>query len=109
MLEAQPGAVVPSAEMGHIHRKHLLWAHSWLACCPCSRGYSRAREYTYDRYGLACCENPRTHYRFGRFAGGRAGEFSAESYAGQTKESSGFWMSFQMVSDYPWLVSAWRR
>jgi Zn-dependent protease with chaperone function len=48
-------------EIGHIKRKHLKWSTVLL---PASllplvgAAYSRAREYTCDRHGLAACENP---------------------------------------------------
>ncbi len=112
-FEAQPGAVnfYIGHEMGHIHRKHLLWGPFLapaLLLPLLGAGYSRAREYTCDRYGLACCDNPQdaTTGLAALAAGGRRWRvISKENYAGQTKESSGFWMSFhELVSDYPWLT-----
>lgn len=112
-FEAQPGAVnfYIGHEMGHIHRKHLLWGPLLapaLLLPLLGAAYSRAREYTCDRYGLVCCENPQdaTTGLAALAAGGRRWRIlSKESYAGQTQESSGFWMSFhELVSDYPWLV-----
>lgn len=112
-LEAQPGAVnfYIGHEMGHIHRKHLLWGPFLtpaLLLPLLGAGYSRAREYTCDRYGLACCDNPQdaTTGLAALAVGGRRWRvISKENYAGQAKESSGFWMSFhELVSDYPWLV-----
>ncbi|HSD97818.1 MAG TPA: M48 family metallopeptidase [Sulfuricaulis sp.] len=112
-FEAQPGAVnfYIGHEMGHIHRKHLLWGPLLapaLLLPLLGAAYSRAREYTCDRYGLACCENPQdaTTGLAALAAGGRRWRIlSKENYAGQAKESSGFWMSFhELVSDYPWLV-----
>ena len=112
-LEAQPGAVnfYIGHEMGHIHRKHLLWGPFLapaLLLPLLGASYSRAREYTCDRYGLACCENPQdaTTGLAALAAGGRRWRIlSKEDYAGQTRESSDFWMSFhELVSDYPWLT-----
>ena len=112
-LEAQPGAVnfYIGHELGHIHRKHLLWGpflSPALLLPLLGAAYSRAREYTCDRYGLTCCENPQdaTTGLAALAAGGRRWRIlSKENYAGQTKESSGFWMSFhELISDYPWLV-----
>ena len=112
-FEAQPGAVnfYIGHEMGHIHRKHLLWGPLLapaLLLPLLGAAYSRAREYTCDRYGLACCENPQdaTTGLAALAAGARRWRIlSKENYAGQTRESSGFWMSFhELVSDYPWLV-----
>ena len=48
-------------ELGHIHRRHLVWAPLlWPARILPLLGaaYSRAREYTCDLYGLACCKDP---------------------------------------------------
>jgi len=112
-FEAQPGAVnfYIGHEMGHIHRKHLLWGPFLapaLLLPLLGAGYSRAREYTCDLYGLACCENPQdaTTGLAALAAGGRRWRvISKENYASQTKESSGFWMSFhELISDYPWLT-----
>lgn len=112
-LEAQPGAVsfYIGHELGHIHRKHLLWGPFLapaLLLPLLGAAYSRAREYTCDRYGLACCENPQdaTTGLGALAAGGRRWRIlNKENYAGQRNESAGFWMSFhELISDYPWLV-----
>ena len=62
-LEAHPGAInfYIGHELGHVHRKHLLWGPVLFPAgiLPIlGAAYSRAREYTCDFYGLACCEDP---------------------------------------------------
>jgi Tfp pilus assembly protein PilE len=70
--------------------------------------YSRAREYTCDRHGLAACENP-VNAEFGMAAlaagGKRWRTMSKTTYISQTQHTDRFWMSFhELVGDYPWLV-----
>ncbi|QDQ26289.1 M48 family metalloprotease [Chitinimonas arctica] len=98
-------------ELGHLHRKHLshgplLAPVAWLPLI--GPAYSRAREYTCDRYGLRCCPNPSdaAHAVAVLAAGGKhAKVMDHDAYVGQTIETSGFWMSFhELVGDYPWLV-----
>lgn len=98
-------------ELGHIKRKHLTWGPVlWPASMIPLLGaaYARACEYTCDRHGLACCDDP-ADARLGLAAlaaGGRRWKSMNQiSYMKQVKESSGFWMSFhELVSDYPWLT-----
>jgi len=48
-------------EIGHIKRKHLSWGTVLLPASVLpliGAAYSRAREYTCDRHGLAACEQP---------------------------------------------------
>ena len=98
-------------EIGHIKRKHLNWSTVLL---PASllpligAAYSRAREYTCDRHGLAACDNP-VNAEFGMAAlaagGKRWRTMSKTSYIAQAQQTDGFWMSFhELVGDYPWLV-----
>jgi Zn-dependent protease with chaperone function/Tfp pilus assembly major pilin PilA len=98
-------------EIGHIKRKHLSWGTVLL---PASllplvgAAYSRAREYTCDRHGLAACEQP-LNAEFGLAAlaaGGRRWRtMNKSAYIEQARETEGFWMSFhELVGDYPWLV-----
>jgi Zn-dependent protease with chaperone function/Tfp pilus assembly protein PilE len=98
-------------ELGHIRRKHLSWS---TVLMPASvlplvgAAYSRAREYTCDRHGLAACENPvnAEHGLAVLAAGGkRARVLNVDAYVGQSRHTEGFWMSFhELVGDYPWLV-----
>jgi len=98
-------------EIGHIKRKHLSWATVLL---PASilpligAAYSRAREYTCDRHGLAACEQP-VNAEFGMAAlaagGKRWRTLNKSAFIEQSRETEGFWMSFhELVGDYPWLV-----
>lgn len=112
-LESHPGAVnfYIGHELGHIHRKHLLWAPILFpAGIPPLLGaaYSRAREYTCDRYGLACCEKSEdAAIGLGALAAGgrRWRSLNKEKYASQSRVAKGFWMSFhELIGDYPWLV-----
>jgi Zn-dependent protease with chaperone function/competence protein ComGC len=98
-------------ELGHIHRRHLVWAPLlWPASLLPLLGaaYSRAREYTCDLYGLACCKDPQDAcYGLAALAAGgeRWQTLSTEHYVSQTDATSGFWMSFhELIGDYPWLV-----
>jgi type II secretory pathway pseudopilin PulG len=98
-------------ELGHIKRKHLSWS---TVLAPASvlplvgAAYSRAREYTCDRHGLAACDNPvnAEHGLAVLAAGGKRGRgLNAQAYVDQSSQTEGFWMSFhELVGDYPWLV-----
>jgi Zn-dependent protease with chaperone function/Tfp pilus assembly protein PilE len=98
-------------ELGHIKRKHLTWSTVLMpaAVLPLvGAAYSRAREYTCDRHGLAACDNPvnAEHGLAVLAAGGkRARSLNAQAYVDQSSHTEGFWMSFhELVGDYPWLV-----
>jgi Zn-dependent protease with chaperone function/type II secretory pathway pseudopilin PulG len=98
-------------ELGHIRQKHLSWS---TVLMPASvlplvgAAYSRAREYTCDRHGLAACDNPLNaeHGLAVLAAGGkRARTLNTQAYIDQSEQTEGFWMSFhELVGDYPWLV-----
>ncbi|HBZ05013.1 M48 family metalloprotease [Massilia sp.] len=98
-------------EIGHIKRKHLSWATVLLPASMLplvGAAYSRAREYTCDRHGLAACEQA-INAEFGMAAlaaGGRRWRtMNKSAYIEQSRETEGFWMSFhELVGDYPWLV-----
>jgi Zn-dependent protease with chaperone function/Tfp pilus assembly major pilin PilA len=98
-------------ELGHIHRKHLTWG-VWLAPARIlpllGAAYSRACEYTCDRYGLACCQSPAAAQRgLLAIATGdtRFTSTDIDAYIGQRDETNGFWMSFhELIGTYPWLV-----
>lgn len=98
-------------ELCHIQRRHLtrgpfLWPASILPLLGAA--YSRAREYTCDQYGRACCDNPESALRgLTLLAAGekRWATLNIPTYLSQTQATSGFWMSLhELVSDYPWLV-----
>jgi Zn-dependent protease with chaperone function/Tfp pilus assembly protein PilE len=98
-------------ELGHIRRKHLSWS---TVLMPASilplvgAAYSRAREYTCDRHGLAACDNPvNAEQGLAVLAAGgkRARVMNVDAYVAQSRQTEGFWMSFhELVGDYPWLV-----
>lgn len=98
-------------EIGHIKRKHLNWGTVLLPASMLplvGAAYSRAREYTCDRHGLAACEQP-LNAEFGLAAlaaGGRRWRtMNKSAFIEQARETEGFWMSFhELVGDYPWLV-----
>jgi competence protein ComGC len=83
-----------------------LWPASILPLLGAA--YSRAREYTCDLYGLACCKDPQDAcYGLAALAAGgeRWQTLSTDHYASQTDATSGFWMSFhELIGDYPWLM-----
>lgn len=98
-------------EIGHIKRRHLTWSTVLL---PASflpligAAYSRAREYTCDRHGMAACDHA-VNAEFGIAAlaagGKRWRPMSKSEYIGQARHTDSFWMSFhELVGDYPWLV-----
>ena len=112
-LEPHPGAInfYIGHELGHVHRKHLLWGPVLFPAgiLPIlGAAYSRAREYTCDRYGLACCDDPQDATRgvAALAAGGKRWRtLDLTHYADQAQASGGFWMSFhELTADYPWLV-----
>lgn len=97
-------------ELGHISQKHL--AHHWwigiVMLTPLlGSAYSRAREYTCDQYGLACCHNPASamHALAVLAAGGKRWKtMNMNAYIAQSEQSGGFWMSLnELTGDYPWL------
>ena len=98
-------------ELGHLRRKHLSWKPLLLpsSVLPLlGAGYHRACEYTCDRYGLACSENPLAAQQ-GLLAiataNTRVTTTSPAVFARQVEESRGFWMSFhELIGDYPWLA-----
>lgn len=111
-LEAQPDAVdfYIGHELGHIRRKHLQWGPVLapaLILPLLGAAYSRAREYTCDRHGLACCAKPNDALRgMAALAAGheRWRMVNLAQYAEQAGRSGGFWMSFhELTGDYPWL------
>lgn len=117
-LEDHPGALnfYIGHELGHIHRKHLIWGPVLFpaAVLPIiGAAYSRAREYTCDNYGFACCEDQRdAMIGLSVLSAGerRWKTLKIENYVSQAGTSGGFWMSFhELVADYPWLVKRMSR
>nr|WP_297353287.1 M48 family metalloprotease [uncultured Caldimonas sp.] len=98
-------------ELGHIRRGHLtgaIWRAPAALLPLLGAAYSRAREYTCDLHGLACCPNPE-HAARGLAAisagGKRWANVNLRELAQQSQHSGGFWMSYhELTGDYPWLV-----
>ena len=117
-LESEPGALdfYIGHELGHIRRKHLVWGPLLF---PASilpllgPAYSRAREYTCDLHGLACCTSPELAAKgIAALATGahRWKTLDPRKYASQAQVSGGFWMSFhELTGSYPWLVKRMAR
>ena len=98
-------------ELGHIKRKHLIWGPilAPAGILPLiGAAYSRAREYTCDNHGYACCDDPKDAvYGLTALAAGgkRWKKIALKNYVNQASQTGGFWMSFhELIADYPWLV-----
>lgn len=98
-------------ELGHLRRKHirghmLRWPVLWLPLLGAA--YSRARESTCDRHGLACSGSPEgAAQSLAVLSAGveRWKNINLKSYISQNKYTSGFWMSFhELIAGYPWLI-----
>lgn len=98
-------------ELGHLRMKHLSglllrWPALWLPLLGAA--YSRARESTCDRHGLACCDSTdgAAHALAALSAGGKRWDrINFPAYLRQAAHSSGFWMSFhELTAGYPWLT-----
>jgi len=97
-------------ELGHIKQGHLKWSpFLWPAMVIPLLGtaYHRAREYSCDLHGLACCDSPLdSAYGLSVLAAGpvKWSKISLKKYAQQTEDTGSFWMSYhELVNDYPWL------
>jgi len=98
-------------ELGHLRMKHISkqlprWPVLWLPLLGAA--YSRARESTCDRHGLACSgSGSAAVLALSVLAAGRARwrNLNVAHYVRQTEHASGFWMSFhELISGYPWLT-----
>jgi len=98
-------------ELGHLRLKHLQghllrWPVLWLPLLGAA--YSRARERSCDRHGLACCSTPDIAARAlaALATGSRQWQaVSLDALRAQAGRSGGFWMSFhELLSAYPWLT-----
>lgn len=98
-------------EIGHLHMRHLgkmflRWPALWIPLLGAA--YSRARETSCDRYGLACCSSADTAGRaLAALAAGhnRWKVLGLEQFCLQVRETSGFWMSLhELTAGYPWLT-----
>ena len=112
-LESKPDALdfYIGHELGHIHRSHLVWG-PFLAPAKLlpvlGAGYSRACEYTCDRYGARCCYNEAdATAAIAAIAAGSSlwKTMNAAQYSRQQADTNGFWMSFhELTGGYPWLT-----
>jgi Zn-dependent protease with chaperone function/type II secretory pathway pseudopilin PulG len=98
-------------ELGHLRMKHLSghllrWPVLWLPLLGAA--YSRARESTCDRHGLACSGSTEGAARaLAALSAGaeRWKKLDVAAYIDQARHSSGFWMSFhELTAGYPWLT-----
>jgi Zn-dependent protease with chaperone function/type II secretory pathway pseudopilin PulG len=98
-------------ELGHLRMKHLnghllRWPVLWLPLLGAA--YSRARESTCDRHGLACSGSPEgAAQALAAMSAGaeRWKQLDVTTYVSQARHSSGFWMSFhELIAGYPWLT-----
>lgn len=98
-------------ELGHLRMKHLSghllrWPVLWLPLLGAA--YSRARESTCDRHGLACSSSPeKAAQALAALSAGaeRWQDIDVAAYRQQADHSSGFWMSFhELTAGYPWLT-----
>ncbi|RDS85799.1 M48 family metallopeptidase [Dyella psychrodurans] len=119
-MEDRPGALdfYIGHELGHLRCHHLTWSKILapaLFMPLLGAAYSRAREYTCDRHGLAVCENPEdAQYGLVALAAGkrRWRNVDLEEYSASAAVTPGFWMSLhELLGDYPWLSKrhAWLR
>ncbi|MDO8988525.1 MAG: M48 family metalloprotease [Sideroxyarcus sp.] len=98
-------------ELGHLRMKHitghlLRWPVLWLPLLGAA--YSRARESTCDRHGLACSSSPENAARaLAALSAGaeRWEDLDVAAYRTQANHTSGFWMSFhELLAGYPWVT-----
>ncbi len=98
-------------ELGHIRMKHMVghllrWPVLWLPLLGAA--YSRARESTCDRHGLACSSSPEGAARaLAALSAGaeRWQNLDVAAYRNQANHASGFWMSFhELLASYPWVT-----
>jgi len=103
-------------ELGHLRLRHLSghlfrWPVLWLPLLGAA--YSRAKESSCDRHGLACCTSPASaaHALAALSAGAkRWAKLDPGSYLRQSAGTNGFWMSFhELVAGYPWLTKRFAR
>ncbi|MDR0716873.1 MAG: M48 family metalloprotease [Azoarcus sp.] len=112
-LEDDPDAInfYFGHELGHIRRGHLTgmpWRLPAMWIPLLGAAYSRAREYTCDLHGRACCASPQQAAQalMVLAAGVRRWKTSnLANYARQSQANSGFWGSFhELIGAYPWLT-----
>lgn len=97
-------------ELGHIAQKHLArmwWVRIAMGIPLLGCAYARAREYTCDQYGLACCASVKSAvHALSVLAAGtkRWKAMNKSAFIAQGQDSGGFWMALnELTADYPWL------
>jgi len=112
-MEAQPDGInfYIGHELGHIRRGHLtghIWRAPVLWLPLLGAAYSRAKEYTCDMHGAACCEQADSAPRALVALAAGAQQWrnvDLQRYAEQSVGNSGFWGSFhEVIAGYPWLT-----
>jgi Zn-dependent protease with chaperone function len=112
-MERQPDGVnfYIGHELGHIRRGHLtghIWRAPVLWLPLLGAAYARAKEYTCDLHGEACCEEPDSAPRALVALAAGAQQWrnvNLQAYAAQSAGNSGFWASFhELIAGYPWLT-----
>jgi Zn-dependent protease with chaperone function/type II secretory pathway pseudopilin PulG len=111
-MEANPNGVrfYIGHELGHVlrHDNPLMAFLRWpaLRLPLLGAAFSRARESTCDRHGLACSHSPEAAARSlaALSAGAKSwANVSLDGYRQQVAAAKGFWMSFhELVASYPW-------
>lgn len=112
-MEEQPDGInfYMGHELGHLRRGHLtgyIWRMPALWLPLIGAAYSRAKEYTCDLHGRACCASAESASRalVALAAGARQWrQVNVIDYAGQSLGNAGFWGSFhELNGGYPWLT-----
>ncbi len=98
-------------ELGHIRQGHLtghIWRAPVLWLPLLGAAYSRAKEYTCDMHGRACCADAETAARALVVLAAGTEKWRAVSlvtYARQTMTNRGFFPDLhELISGYPWLT-----
>ncbi len=112
-LEHDPSAInfYIGHELGHIKLKHLtghLWRMPVLWLPLLGAAYSRAREYSCDRHGHACCTDAESAGKALVALGAGAKRWATvdlKRYTDQVQTNIGFWPSFhELTAGYPYLT-----
>ncbi|MPM28630.1 Protease HtpX [bioreactor metagenome] len=98
-------------ELGHIKQGHLtghIWRAPVLWLPLIGAAYSRAKEYTCDMHGRACCSSAETAARAMVVLAAGAEKWRAVNlvtYARQTMTNRGFFADLhELIGGYPWLT-----
>ncbi|QOF78280.1 M48 family metalloprotease [Variovorax sp. 38R] len=112
-MEAQPDGIhfYMGHELGHIRRGHLtghIWRAPVLWLPLLGAAYARAKEYTCDLHGAACCREVDSAPRALVALAAGAQQWrnvNLQRYAAQSAGNRGFWGSFhELIGGYPWLT-----